>query len=192
MKSFIPPAPSVSRGISPSVLYDTFGDRCKTLGIGEPIGDRFIGHAGVVVEIYALGRGITIERERANFGATQTQFELEAFGKFFVIDPDLAIKANGLVVPIERHVMTTWQEVQAVDKEKLSELVFGSGHKATSVKTSILCLPQGAGKSTIAERLALRIGCCLIVDEWLPSYPLILGALHLCQQDPETFVEKAE
>lgn len=192
MKNFIPHAPHVSRGISPSILNDTFGDRCKTLGIGKPIGDRFIGHAGVVVEIYALGRGITIEGKSANLCAAQEQFELEAFGKFFVIDPHLAIKADGLVIPIERHVMTTWQEIQAVDKEKLSELVFGSGHETTSVKTSILCLPQGAGKSTIAERLALRLGCCLIVDEWLPSYPIILGALHLCQQDPETFVEKAE
>jgi hypothetical protein len=46
-------------------------------------------------------------------------------------------------------------------------------------------MPQGSGKTRIAEQLAPRIGCRSVIDEWWPGQPLRQGALHLTHAPAE-------
>lgn len=46
-------------------------------------------------------------------------------------------------------------------------------------KTAILSLPQGWGKTQIANDVAQFLGCSDVVDEWHPGRPILAGALHL-------------
>jgi hypothetical protein len=48
-----------------------------------------------------------------------------------------------------------------------------------------LFAPQGAGKSSKAERIAELLGCTSIVDDWQPGQPVPYGALVLSQANPE-------
>ncbi len=163
-------------------LDDVPAELFKSLGISRPSSIGAGGDAAIVVEVYALGRGVSIERKHLDLSHTQCAFELETHDQFFVIDPDAAIKINGFVTPVERNVMPSWQPIEAVDQKNLAKFTGYSRHDATFTKTVILSLPQGAGKSTIAQRLAARLGCFLIVDEWRVGQSLIQGALHLTQQ----------
>jgi hypothetical protein len=47
------------------------------------------------------------------------------------------------------------------------------------LKTAILSMPQGSGKTRICEQLAARLGCATVIDEWHPRWPMREGALHL-------------
>ena len=191
MNHVIKTASLLTREFKPLVLNDVSGKRLKSLGISGPGSIGAGGNAAVVVEVYALGRGICIERKHLDLSHTQCAFELETHDKFFVIDPDAAIKINGLVTPVERNVMPSWQPIEAVDQKNLAKFTGYSRHDASFTKTVILSLPQGAGKSTIAQRMAARLGCFLIVDQWQFYMPLIRGALHLTQQVPGEFVKEA-
>ena len=171
-------------------LNDVPAEFFKSLGISRPSGVGAGGDAAIVVEVYALGRGVSIERKHLDLSHTQCAFELETHDKFFVIDPDAAIKINGFVTPVERNVMPSWQPIETVDQKNLAKFTGYSRHDATFTKTVILSLPQGVGKSTIAQRMAARLGCFLIVDQWQSYMPLIRGALHLTQQVPGEFVEE--
>lgn len=39
------------------------------------------------------------------------------------------------------------------------------------------------GKSLIAHRLAARLGCRSVVEEWCPALPLVPGGLHLTSEE---------
>lgn len=41
------------------------------------------------------------------------------------------------------------------------------------------------GKTLLAQRLAARLGCRYIMDEWHPGRALALGALHLTSEPVE-------
>jgi hypothetical protein len=148
----------------------------QTLGISSPLSGSSARDTPVVIEIYALGIGVRIKGQGGDLLAGQSAFELEANGKIFVFNPLFAKKANGLVVPIQGDIAPVGLKIKAVDKNNLTQL----GHGETPFfKTVILSLPQGAGKSTIADQLAARLRCSHIVDEWDPGLPIYSGALHL-------------
>jgi len=46
----------------------------------------------------------------------------------------------------------------------------------------ILSGPQGSGKSLVAPKLAVRLGCTRVIDEWTPEQPLSPRALHLTNE----------
>lgn len=45
-------------------------------------------------------------------------------------------------------------------------------------------MPQGYGKTSMAQALADMLGCIAVVDEWTPQDTLTLGALHLTSEMP--------
>ena len=148
--------------------------------VGSPVGGTAGGYATVVVEVYALGAGVTVATEGCNLGLAQGAFELEANGKRLVINPLHCRKADWLVAAVEGDVAAIGQPVEAVDQEQLAEFGNGLGHRHSfGWKTAILSLPQGLGKTTIAKALAPMLGCKAIVDEWSPDQPAVPGALHL-------------
>lgn len=57
--------------------------------------------------------------------------------------------------------------------------VIGATCGQTPIVTVILSLPQGTGKTALAEQLAKQLRCGRIVDEWAPGKPIYAGALHL-------------
>jgi hypothetical protein len=151
----------------------------QALGIGSPISGRIGGDTPIVVEVYALGRGVTLERQGCNLLAGQGTFELEAHGKVFVFDPLSAIHAHRLVPPVEGNVGAVFQALQAVNQENLAEFGRCVGHIGFPLKTTILMLEAGMGKTTIAKQLADHLGCTTVIDEWNWGKPLTLNALHL-------------
>lgn len=151
----------------------------KALGVGSPIAGRVGGDAPIVVEIYAIGSGVTLKRKGCNLIIREGTFELEANGEIFIFDPLFAIQAHGLVASIEGDVAPVFLSLQAVDQEYLVEFGQGIGHSGSPLKTTILALPQGYGKTSMASALADKLGCTSIVDEWNPKVPLTPGALHL-------------
>jgi hypothetical protein len=61
----------------------------------------------------------------------------------------------------------------------VAEIGSGCTHEEFSLKTAILNLPQGSGKTLFAPGMAARLGCTQVVDEWSPSLGVTPGALHL-------------
>ena len=151
----------------------------QALGVCGPGGGRVGGNAPIVVQIYAIGRGVTLVGQGSDLGRRQGAFEIEAYGKIFVFDPLGADHAYGFVAPVQGDVATVFQALQAVDQEYLAKFGCVVGHGGSTLKTAILTLPQGYGKTSIAHQFASRLGCTSVVEEWSPSQPLTPGALHL-------------
>lgn len=152
---------------------------------------RVGGHATVVVQVYALGRGVALGGQAAHLVGREGSFELEAHGVSLVVDPAGAVESHRLVTPVERYKGAIWQTVKAVDQEKLAEFGFGGAHGQLQAKTAILMLPQGSGKTLLAEDMAARLGCAWVVDGWVESVPLMAGALHLTDAMVDDLVEVA-
>lgn len=165
----------------------------KSLGISRPSSIGAGGDAAIVVEVYALGRGVSIERKHLDLSGAQCAFELETNDRFFVIDPDAALRIERGITPIECNVLPARHSLEAVNEKNIAELAVysRSRHDISQQKAVILSLPQGAGKSTIAQCMAARLGCFLIVDEWRVGQSLIQGALHLTQQGLDELFEGA-
>lgn len=155
------------------------GQTLQATGISSPVDGRIGGDAAIVVKVYAFGRGVSIKRQGCNLLAREGAFELEANGKIFVFDPLGAGQANGLVTPVQGDVTATLLSLQAVDQEHLAEFGNGFGHGGVSLKTTILALPQGCGKTSMARALADKLGCTGVIDEWNPKTALTPDALHL-------------
>lgn len=163
-----------------SVLDHVPSQPLQPLAVGTPVGGAAGGDAPVAVELYALGRGVTLVREGGDLPHREGTLELEAHGQRLVIDPLGAAHTHRLVAPIQGHITPVGLEIEAVDQEHLAELGHGlSGHGIPPLKTAILSLPQGMGKTAVAQRLARWLGCTLIVDEWHPGLRVVRGALHL-------------
>ena len=58
----------------------------------------------------------------------------------------------------------------------------GEVHGAVPLKTPILYMQQGSGKSLVAAQVAALLGCTSVVDEWNTDKPLTPGALHLTNE----------
>jgi hypothetical protein len=159
------------------------GQTPQAHGIAGPVVGRIGGDAPVVVEVYALNRGVTLVGQGSNLLGREGTFELEANGKIFVFDPIGACQAHGFVAPVKGDVTAILQPLQTVDQEDLAELGQVVGHSRSPLKTAILALPQGYGKNIIAAQLAERLGCITVVDEWHPREALQPGALHLTNDD---------
>ena len=151
--------------------------------VGLPVGAAGSRHTPIVVEVYALGVGVTLVREGHDLCSAQGTLELEANGIRVVIDPLRSRKTEWLVAPIERDVAAIGLALQTVNQDELAQLghgFFGSHGTTTSwTKTAILSLPAGWGKTTLAHPLAAFLGCTQIVDEWEPTQPITPCALHL-------------
>lgn len=164
-----------------SALYLSALDRVtrqslQALRIALPVGSPVDGDTSVVVEVYALGVGVAVKGESRNLFGGEGSFELEANGKVFVFNPLTAGKAHGLVSAVQSDIATVRKSIKAIDQKDLSKVGI---HSAPSPKTAILCLPQGYGKTLLAQRLAQKLGCHAVVDEWTLDQPALAGALHL-------------
>lgn len=155
------------------------GQSPQAPGVSGPITGRVGGDAPIVVQVYALGRGITLAAQRGNLAGREGAFELEAHGKVLVFDPLGAVYANGFVTPVEGDVAAVSLSLQAVNQKDLAEFGHGVGHDGSPVETVILNLPQGFGKTSMARHFADLMGCECIVDDWHAGLPLVPGALHL-------------
>lgn len=146
--------------------------------IGPVLGRRS-GDAPIVVQVYALGCGVTLVGQRSDLLLGQCAFELEANGKIFVFDPSACGHAHGFVPAVQGDVVAVGLPVKAVDQKDLAEFGLCLAHSVSPLKTVILSMPQGMGKSLLAVELAERLGCRAIVDEWTSDTELVAGALHL-------------
>jgi len=159
------------------------GQPLQAGAVGLPVLSGECGCTSIVVEVYALGIGVTFVGQGSDLGSTEGTLELEANGKRAVIDPLRCRKAEWFVTPIERDIAAIGLKLQTVDQDQLSQLgdcVAGAhGTPCAQAKTAILSLPAGSGKTTIAARLAAFLGCRQIVDEWSPTQPITPFALHL-------------
>lgn len=165
--------------ITKSVDNLVTGQPLQPRGVRRPVLLGVGGDTTVVVEVYALGCGVSLVRERPDLLGRQGAFELEPDGGFFVFDPLGAIHADGFVSSVKGDVAAVALAVQTVDQKDLAKLGHGVSHTGAPCKTAILALPQGMGKSRAAAVLVLRLGCTSIVDEWNQSQPITPGALHL-------------
>lgn len=165
------------RGVS---VLDLVGSKpLQTGSVGAPGSVGTGGDTRLIVEIYALGRGITIEAQRSNLGCTEGSFELEAFGKFYTFEPMASVQAQGLVLPVKRKVPAIRLSLETVDQEQVAKL---KSHSKDSLKTVIVSMRGGTGKTTLATEMARHFGCTSIVDEWATAKPLVAGALHLTNE----------
>lgn len=156
----------------------------QALGVGGPVAGRVGGDAPIVVQVYALGRGVSLVGQRGDLPLREGAFELEAHGQIFVFDPLAAGHAHGFVAPVEGDITAVGQPVQAINQKDLAEFGHGAGGQlGAPLKTAILSLPQGSGKSLVAGPLARALGCRAVVDEWTPRMTFTAGALHLTNDD---------
>ncbi len=151
----------------------------QAISVGSPVSGRSGGDTPIVVKIYARGRGVSLVGQGSDLPGREGTFELEAHGKVFVFDVAGAVEANGLVTPVEGDVTAIFLSIQTVDQEHLTKFGNGIGHDGSPLKTTILNLPQGYGKTSIGQQLADKLGCSAVVDDWTASDPLTPGALHL-------------
>lgn len=168
----------------PSHLYWTTRDFVasqapQALAVGQPVGSAGSGNAPVVVQIYSLGCGVSIERKAPNLSCAQGTFELESHGHTLVFAPGNAIKAERLVLPIERYIEAVGLQLETVDQEDIPDACRFFGHTWPQSQTAILSLPAATGKTTVAHQLAIALNCKYIVDEWHPGLPMLQNALHL-------------
>ena len=159
----------------------------KARAVGLPVGSAGCGNASILVEVYALGVGVTLARQGNNLRSAEGSFELEANGKRFVFEPLRSRKAQWVVAPVQRHVSAIGLALQAVDEHQVAQIGDGLSHWLAPSKAEavILSLPAGAGKTTMARELAAALACEWIVDEWSPSLGVFPGALHLTNMDLE-------
>lgn len=150
--------------------------------VGGPMGWPVGGYTPVVVEVYAIGTGVTLPGKCSDLAGREGTLELEANGQFFVFDPLAARVAQGFIPAVEGDIAAVGQTVEAVDETERSEVGF-QGHVGIPPKTAILSLPQGYGKSTMGQALARWLGCSHVVDEWHPGLELDFGALHLTNME---------
>ena len=155
----------------------------QSVCIGGPAGVGAGGNAAVVVQIYALGAGVSLVGQSLDLPPTEPAFELEANGQVFVFDPLRACHANWLVSTVKGHIRAVLEPLQAVDQEGVTEIGNGLFQGNLPSKTTILYLPAGYGKTTMAEALAQRLGCDGVVDEWHLGRFITAGALHLTNVD---------
>lgn len=162
------------------------GQALQPGAVGRPSGITIGGHGPVVVEVYALGAGVVAAAQGDDLSLAQGAFELEAAGRRLVFDPSRAGHTQWLVAPIQRDVTVTSNAVQTVDEESACEIDLGVAHEAPLLKTAILALPQGWGKTTIAAALAHRLGCTSVIDDWAFGQQMTQGALHLTNAEVPT------
>lgn len=155
------------------------GESSQSLGVSSPISGRVGGNTPIVVDVYALGRGVSLVGQGSDLLGREGTFKLEANGKVFVFDPLGAVQSHRLVAPVQSDIAAILPTLQAVDKEHLTEFGNGAVHDGSPFKTTILNLPQGYGKTCLGQQLADKLGCTSVVDEWAPCKPLTPGALHL-------------
>lgn len=159
------------------------GQQPQPLAVGGPVGA--VQGQRAAVEVYALGAGVTVARDRADLVVREGVLQLEANGQFLIFDPLATRLTEGLVVPIEGYVAAVGQSVEAVDEaQREKRLDSGVGHGLPRVDGAvILSLPQGAGKTLVGKRLAAELGLQWVVDPWSPGQPLLRGALHLTSEE---------
>ncbi len=167
----------------PSVFNGVFHEAPYTARVVRPIRGRADRTGVLPVEVYAIGAGITVSRERSDLTGRQGAFELEANGKFFVFDMLSARKTNWFVSVVERDIAAIWQQIKAMDEVEPPQGRDAFLHACSSQKTCIVTLPQGIGKTTLASALAVALGCHTIVDDWGPGLTVIPGALHLTSDE---------
>lgn len=175
-------APQVLFGSVSSELHFEAAQPSQPGGISGPVGSAGSGQTRVVVEIYALGAGVSVVGERSSLLFREGALELNANGKVCVFDPFGARKAYGFVAPVESDIGAVGQALKAVDEKDPAEIgsdFFGHSSSSFGVKTAILSLPASFGKHSLAPRIAEVLGCTSIVDEWAPSQGLVQGALHV-------------
>lgn len=156
------------------------GQEPQALAVSGPVSG--IGGQRATVQVYALGAGVTIARDRADLVVREGALELEANGQVLVFDPLSTRVTDGLVVPIESHVAAVWQSVDAVDEAQGGDgigAVVGHGDGDGDGHAVILSLPRGSGKTLVGRKLASMLGLRWVVDPWLPGQPLVRDALHL-------------
>lgn len=166
-------------GIAESVIDLAASQPSQAFNVSSPVFGGIGGNTSIVVEVYALGRGVTLVADGSDLLCREGTFKFETNGKVFVFDQLGAVKSNWLVAPVQGDVAAIWQPVETVDQEQLAELGCGAGQNGSPGKTAILSLPPGMGKTTIAPALAKHLGCTSVVDEWTPSIYVTQGALHL-------------
>ncbi len=157
------------------------GQFLEPFGVSLPVRIPAGGYTTVVVEVYALGRGVTIERERGDLAGREGTLELEAGGQFLSFNRLVCEQSERRVLSVEYFVTAIRQALDAVGEEEHPELerIAAAHFAGTPSKTAILQLPPATGKTTVAQQLAQWLGCIHVLDEWCPDYPLVEGALHL-------------
>ena len=172
------------------------GQPLQAGAVSIPGGGAGCGNAPVVIQIYAVGRGIARGGEAGSLLGREGTFELQANGVVFVFDPVAACHAHGLVMPVDGHVKAIGLPLQPINQKVIAE--FGGGclrHEdascgaAKAAATVIVTLPAGSGKTALAPELARRLGCAHVVDAWQPGRPLQIGALHLTNAPLASFFE---
>lgn len=156
------------------------GQEPQTLAVSAPVGG--VRGQWAAVQVYSLGAGVAIARDRADLIIREGALELEANGKTLVFDPLSTRVTNGIVVPIESHVAADWQSVDAVDEAQGGQrlgAVVGHGDGDGDGRAVILSLPRGSGKTLVGRKLASMLGLRWVVDPWLLGQPLVRDALHL-------------
>lgn len=175
----------------------------QALAVGAPVSGAGSGHATVVVEVYAIGRGVCIERQGANLSGAQGAFELEGDGVIVAFYPIFSSKANWPVLTVESYIAAVGLQLETVDQQYVSDACRGFVHEGAQSKTAILSLPLFSGNSALAHKLrsllgrehivahslAAMLGCKYIVEEWSPRRPLLAGALHLTNVDLQVMSE---
>lgn len=143
------------------------------------------------VELYSLGRGVTVVGQKGHLPRREGTLELQTGRMCFVIDPLAAEHAQGPVLTIECDVAAIIETFEAIDEVGTVELpTIECRHGSDSPhKTAILSLPSGMGKSTIAPTLAKWLGCIGVVDDWYPGAPMVEGGLHLTSSTPAEWME---
>lgn len=155
----------------------------KPLAVGGPMCCACGGHTGVVVQVYTLGRGVTIKGQGADLGCAEGTFELEGNRATLAFEPASAAKTQWTVLTVEGYIDAVGLQFETVDQEYVSEGCGVFEHGSVQSKTAIVSLPPATGKTTIAHSLATRLGCKYIVEEWAPGQPLLANALHLTNAD---------
>lgn len=152
-------------------------------GVSGPVTGRIGGHTPIVVQVYALGRGVTIEGQRGNLPLREGTLKFDAHGKILVLDPLAASHAHGHIAPVKGNIAAVGQVLQAVDQEDLPNVGHGAGGQFSApLKTVILSLPPGSGKTLLGGQIAKALGCHGVVDEWALGKLLTAGALHLTNE----------
>lgn len=170
-----------------SVHHLVPGQPLQAGAVGLPVGSAGCGNASILVEVYALGIGVSLARQGNDLCRTEGSFELEVNGKRVAIEPLRSRKAQWVVSPVQRHVAAIGLALQAVDQDKVAQIGDGLSHWAAPFKAEavILSLPAGWGKTTMAPALAPLLGLDQIVEEWCPALALLPGALHLTNEPVE-------
>ena len=157
------------------------GESLQTQAVGLPISIAEGWVIRTAIEVYALGRGVTIGGQEGDLLGREGTLELKAAGVRLVFDVNAAEHTQGLVLAVECDVGTVFEPLEAIDEEsgvESTELECRHGVDAP-LKTAILSLPPGMGKTTVAQRLAKWLGCIGVVDDWAPGSPMFAGGLHL-------------